>query len=319
MKRIFFIVFNIFCVMMFTLNVFAADPRIFIGDWESDSDEPYEFGISVTYGDEEAWGDKERIYLHDEIETFIMLMINGDFISDADVIISNERTLVPLRIISERLGANVEWNDIERSIDIWQKDKHIKVYIDADTIYLNDKEIYTDVSPQIINSITYVPLRVIGEALDAKVGYYDGLYAPLVWVFNKTDEIKVSEDEAIKISEDVYFNKFLPTFAGDDGIIPNANVNINEIIPDNFNEKMSDWFNNGLKYDIKCVSDFGEYYCISYFQDNYRYDKGDISFRTNDILIDKYDGSYYPISGASRVCMEITENDDFGSWFWKYQ
>lgn len=315
MKRIFFIVFNIFCVIMFTLNVFAADPRIFIGDWESDSGEPYKFGISVTYGDEEPWGDKERIYLHDE--TFIMLMVNGDFVSDTDVIISNERTLVPLRVISEKLGANVEWNDIERSIDIQQNDKHIKMYIDTGIIYLNDKEVYTDVPPQIINSITYIPLRLVGEALDAKVGYYDGFYAPLVWVFNKTDGIKVSEDDAIKIAEDVYFNKYLPILAGDDGIIANANVNINEITPDNFNEKMSDWFNfsNGYKYDIKCVSDFGEYYCISYFQYNYE----DDDFRTEDILIDKYDGSYYPISGASRVCMEITENDDFGSWFWKYQ
>jgi len=40
----------------------------------------------------------------------IFLYINGS-IYNADVIIENDRALVPLRFISERLGAQVAWDD----------------------------------------------------------------------------------------------------------------------------------------------------------------------------------------------------------------
>ncbi len=277
MKKIFITIFSIFFIVIFNVNIFAADPRITISLYDFTPEE----SISVYYGD-----DDEHIY--PDRRSFVILMINGDIISDA-ALNKDGRALVPVRVISEKLGANVEWNPDERSIYINQGGNDIKMFVGSNVLYLNGEEIDIDVPPQIINSITYVPLRFIGETFGANVGYEFIKGFPVAWVLNRTDEIKISEEEAIKIAEDVYFNKFLPSIYN------------NKITPDNYSEKFSSY--PELAYDIKAVSDFGEYYYITYIKDS------DI----NGILVDKYDGSYHSVSSFSERLLDILNGDDFGN------
>ena len=277
MKKIFITIFSIFFIVIFNVNIFAADPRITISLYDFTPEE----SISVYYGD-----DDEHIY--PVRRSFVILMINGDIISDA-ALNKDGRALVPVRVISEKLGANVEWNPDERSIYINQGGNDIKMFVGSNVLYLNGEEIDIDVPPQIINSITYVPLRFIGETFGANVGYEFIKGFPVAWVLNRTDEIKISEEEAIKIAEDVYFNKFLPSIYN------------NKITPDNYSEKFSSY--PELAYDIKAVSDFGEYYYITYIKDS------DI----NGILVDKYDGSYHSVSSFSERLLDILNGDDFGN------
>lgn len=81
------------------------------------------------------------------------------------------RTLVPMRLIFESLGANVEWNNTDQSI-IATKDTH-KIYMKVNdpTFYKNNEILTLDVPPQIKDGKTYVPLRFVGEALDADVNW----------------------------------------------------------------------------------------------------------------------------------------------------
>jgi len=89
--------------------------------------------------------------------------------SDTPPVIIDGRTLVPLRVISENLGADVYWNNEERTVRVSTSAKVIMLKIDDKTAYINEQQIQLDVPATIINNRTMVPLRFIGEALGAEV------------------------------------------------------------------------------------------------------------------------------------------------------
>lgn len=93
---------------------------------------------------------------------------------DVPVIIdkSCNRTLVPLRFISESFGANVNWNRKERKITITLNNETIELYIGKRTAYINGKPILTDCKPKILFGRTIVPVRFISEVFGAKVLWF---------------------------------------------------------------------------------------------------------------------------------------------------
>ena len=104
--------------------------------------------------------------------------VNGkEKISDVSPIIKDGRTLVPVRIISEGLGAEVNWNPKEKKVHIRQEclegEQNITLTINANSFYVNDVQKQLDVSPIIVNGRTMVPIRVISESLACKV-YWNG-------------------------------------------------------------------------------------------------------------------------------------------------
>lgn len=98
------------------------------------------------------------------------VILNGNEISDITLENINDRNLIPLRQISELVGASVYWFDDDHSIQIVSGDRMIRYAIGNDhfTPYgLSDgtfKEFETlplpnNVAPQIIGDKTYIPLR----------------------------------------------------------------------------------------------------------------------------------------------------------------
>ncbi|UZN22917.1 hypothetical protein GM182_03180 [bacterium 3DAC] len=81
------------------------------------------------------------------------------------------RTFVPLRFISETLGAKVEWNEDDRSILITLGDNTIQLWIGKKTIVVNGEHKKMDVAPFIDASAgrTLVPVRFIAEYLGSFV------------------------------------------------------------------------------------------------------------------------------------------------------
>ena len=96
----------------------------------------------------------------------IRLVIDGkDFTNTAAPVIQNDRTLVPIRVITEQLGGQVEWNNAEGNTTVLLR-------IDSHLIEIqNGEKTYTlvDVPPKIINDRTFVPLRLVGNALGISV------------------------------------------------------------------------------------------------------------------------------------------------------
>lgn len=98
------------------------------------------------------------------------IFVNGYFVdSDADPVIENGRTLVPVRIISEKLGYKVDWEESTKTVIISNESKNIKFTIGRNTYTDNEIEIPSDVGAKIINNRTMVPIRVIAEAFTQNV------------------------------------------------------------------------------------------------------------------------------------------------------
>ena len=104
------------------------------------------------------------------------VILNGNEIIDITLENISDRNLMPLRAISELMGASVYWFDDDKSIQIVSGDRMIRYAIGNDhfTPYgLSDgtfKEFETlplpnNVAPQIIGDKTYIPLRAAVAAL----------------------------------------------------------------------------------------------------------------------------------------------------------
>lgn len=96
---------------------------------------------------------------------------NEEIATDVAPIIRNDRTMVPVRVISETLGAKVDWNDDTRTVTIVKDGTTITLTIDSATAYINSVEKTLYSAAIIENGRTYVPVRFISEAFGAKVNW----------------------------------------------------------------------------------------------------------------------------------------------------
>ena len=101
-----------------------------------------------------------------QIGSRIVNVDNEAVIYDAAPVIRNNRTLVPIRIITEALGGKVDWNGATKEVTLSINDKEIKMTI-GKTL-----EKY-GVAPVIIDGRTFVPVRFVADELGANVAWDD--------------------------------------------------------------------------------------------------------------------------------------------------
>ena len=90
---------------------------------------------------------------------------------DQPPVIVNDRTLVPLRVIFEALGATVDWEAETRTVTARRGNDAISLVIDTNVIVKNGEAIEIDVPAQIIGDRTMVPIRAVSETLGASVNW----------------------------------------------------------------------------------------------------------------------------------------------------
>lgn len=108
------------------------------------------------------------------------MVVNGEKkIIDAEPYIKNGRTMVPLRVIAESLGATIEWSDALKEITITRKGKVIRLRIGSKEAFIKEPgqtgetKIILEAPPEIVKGRTFVPLRFVAEALGSEVRSYD--------------------------------------------------------------------------------------------------------------------------------------------------
>lgn len=114
----------------------------------------------------------------------VNVVVNGAKINFADqkAVIENDRTLIPARGAFEAMGAKVEWDGEARKVTVTnnRNTKIAVLAIDSDkmevTTYtslfdVTKEEVTLDVPAQIMNDRTMIPLRAVGEAMGATVGW----------------------------------------------------------------------------------------------------------------------------------------------------
>lgn len=103
----------------------------------------------------------------------VSLNFNGkDLPSDVTPVIKSGRTLVPIRVVSESLGADVKWDQVTQKVTIIKNVDTIELTVNAKTVVKNGASVAElDVPAQIINGRTLVPVRFVSETLGAKVSW----------------------------------------------------------------------------------------------------------------------------------------------------
>ena len=148
------------------------------------------------------------------------------------LLLSTERTFVPIRIISENLGFDVNWDNEAKKVTINKDDTNIEITINEAKALVNGKEIYIDTKDGkpvleskafLYKDRTYLPLRFISEAFGAKVDYERK---------NGTHYITINTKANGEVSENFIepeFNIIQYDSSGPDGVFF-------EIIVDNYKE-----------------------------------------------------------------------------------
>lgn len=119
----------------------------------------------LIYGSAPGW--------HEQESNITVKVAGKGIMFDADPYIdSNNRVMVPLRAIVEALGAQVNYNDETRVININKQGQVTLFTLNSPLVMVNGEHKLMDTSPVVKNSRTMVPLRYVGEYLGLKVNWH---------------------------------------------------------------------------------------------------------------------------------------------------
>lgn len=121
---------------------------------------------------------KKLLFLLSFLLLFTSVYANGkkkmtlninNIVFEKDFVVKNDRIHIPLRLVSENLGADVNWKGDTKEVEILNQGKKIVFYIDSKEYRIDDM-VYTIDSPTfILDDTAYVPARALANAMDAKL------------------------------------------------------------------------------------------------------------------------------------------------------
>lgn len=142
--------------------------------------------------------------------------------------IENNRTLVPLKGIMEKLGATVKWDQDRKAVKVLTEDVSIVLVIGEDTAEITKnvdgvqivKSLQLEVPAKVVEGRTFIPGRFVAETLGASVGWDDS---------NRAVTIETDGDKDVVIIEKPIHFEIVET------------EKINE------NQTLSDWYKENLE------------------------------------------------------------------------
>lgn len=142
-------------------------------------------------------------------------------------------TIVPIRELSEKAGFKVLWSQVEKSVNAYNKKAQITMYIGDKKIRVlscdgEEKEVEALLPPEIINSVTYVPLRAVSEAFGAEVIWNEAennIYIYMKDILDAAENAakvntlyvadyaeKLSEESAASSGGSVFYSQYDPSY-----------------------------------------------------------------------------------------------------------
>jgi N-acetylmuramoyl-L-alanine amidase len=86
-------------------------------------------------------------------------------------IVVNGRLLVPVRTISEGLGASASWDKQREAVILIDGSRRMELFIGRNTAVIDGAVVRLETPPRIYNGRTYLPVRFIAETLNAKISW----------------------------------------------------------------------------------------------------------------------------------------------------
>ena len=121
--------------------------------------------VQKDAADDNSAAEKSKV-IKLQIGSRIVNVDNEAVIYDTAPVIRNDRTQVPIRIVTETLGGKVDWNGVTKEVTLHIDGKEIKMTV-GKTL-----EKY-GVAPVIIDGRTFVPVRFVADELGATVAWDD--------------------------------------------------------------------------------------------------------------------------------------------------
>lgn len=129
--------------------------------------------------------------------------------TDVNPIITDGRTLVPMRAVFEALGAQIEWDDATKTVTAEKDDTEIKLTVGKKDMLINGKAASLDVPAVIRYDRTLVPVRAVAEALGVEVNWLSDI---------KTVSVNTKEPETITLFDLNHEEKEIEKYFADEYI-----------------------------------------------------------------------------------------------------
>lgn len=117
---------------------------------------------------------KDKINFLGRPEPEISVTINGKVLFfDQPPVLTDGRTLVPLRAIFTELGADIQWDDATKTVTATKGENVIIMQIGNAAYTVNGEQKTLDVPAQLINDRTLIPVRAVAESFNCTVNWQD--------------------------------------------------------------------------------------------------------------------------------------------------
>lgn len=137
---------------------------------------------SIDFGDkitsvEEKDGEiyingRYRLLYDEDVNSASFMRVDNEIMSlEGITAIINDRTVVPVRLLSEYFGAKVIWNPNKRTVNIYYNGDTIVYTIDSDEVKVNADIVRMDTKAVISNDITMIPIRAFAECMSLDFDY----------------------------------------------------------------------------------------------------------------------------------------------------
>lgn len=129
----------------------------------------------------------------------LRVVVNGDRVNFPDAqpyIDENDRTMVPVRFVSEALGADVKWEDKTKKVTITKGSIKAILQIGKKSIEVNGKAQNMDTVAIKKEGRTFVPARFVSQALGADVEWDEAVTTVYITTGGK-DEVKPGGTEDV--------------------------------------------------------------------------------------------------------------------------
>jgi len=118
-------------------------------------------------------------------------------------VLENGRTLIPMRILFETLGAKVVWDGKKKTVTATKDTTVIMLTINSNKVIVNGKSITLDTAPKVIKSQTMVPVRFVSETLGANVKWDSKTSIVSVITIDQIIKIKVDSQQVKLIINEI--------------------------------------------------------------------------------------------------------------------
>jgi hypothetical protein len=108
------------------------------------------------------WLDSTQVHIFDQYGKSVSTL-------DSPPVVEEGRSLLPIRYVSEMIGAKVTWDDRKKEATVATSGTHMILSAETKEALVNSKPYALDVPPKIIRGRLYLPLRFVSESLNLSI------------------------------------------------------------------------------------------------------------------------------------------------------